>query len=70
MSWECVECNAPDSKVDAVCHHCGKPLCRDDRVVIIDDAFASISGQRRQVAAHCRSCRRRYHPSAISQARK
>jgi hypothetical protein len=68
MAWECAECNTPDSKIDAVCHHCGKPLCRDDRIVILDDAFAGVPGQRGTAAVHCRKCRRRYHSGAISLA--
>jgi hypothetical protein len=68
MAWECAECNTPDRKIDAVCHHCGKPLCRADRIVIIDDAFASTRAQRGPAAVHCRACRRRYHSGAISQA--
>jgi len=66
--WECAECNAPDKEIDALCHHCGKPLCRDDRVIVIDDAFAGMRGQRGQDAVHCRACRRKYHNAAISQA--
>jgi len=70
MAWECAECNSPGSKIDAVCHHCGKPLCRDDRVVILDNAFASVAGQRGPAAVHCRSCRSEYHGGAISQAQQ
>lgn len=68
MTWECAECNAQDRKnpIDGVCHHCGKPLCRKDQVLILDDAFAALSGDARQEAVHCRGCRRQYHPVAVS----
>ncbi len=39
MSWECGECNAREdrhTRIDAVCHHCGKPLCREDQIWIAD----------------------------------
>jgi hypothetical protein len=70
MAWECAECNTPQGTIDAACHHCGKPLCHEDRVVILDDAFASLPGQRQQAAVHCRACRRKYHAGAISQAQQ
>jgi hypothetical protein len=68
VTWECIECNAEDRRnfrIDGVCHHCGKPLCRDDQVLIADDAFATSSEGASQVAVHCRTCRRRYHPKRV-----
>lgn len=64
MSWECAECNRRedrDTRIDAVCHHCGKPLCRGDRVEIADYAFSGVAGKLGQVAVHCRACKRKYH---------
>jgi hypothetical protein len=60
MAWECAECNSKESggkKIDAVCHHCGKPLCREDQVEILDNAFSGAA----PTAIHCDSCRRKYH---------
>ena len=73
MPWECGECNAKENKktrVDAVCHHCGKPLCRDDRVLIADFVFASESGAIGREAVHCRPCRRQHHPTDVSLRRE
>jgi hypothetical protein len=73
MGWECAECNDRSQKPVAVCHHCGKPLCTKDLVVIFDDAFAVVSrkarkkrkagkeGKARHEAVHCRRCRRVHH---------
>lgn len=68
MTWECAECNAHDRQAEivGVCHHCGKPLCREDHVLIIDDAFAASSGEAGRAAVHCRSCRREHHPGSVS----
>jgi len=66
MAWECAECNAREDsqiRIDAVCHHCGKPLCRGDRVELADSAFSSSHGD--QVAVHCRPCRHRYHRGQV-----
>lgn len=67
MVWECAECNVKESadrKIDAVCHHCGKPLCRDDRIEIADNAFSNV-GSAGPTAIHCRACRRKHHASAV-----
>jgi hypothetical protein len=68
MSWHCAECHAPEdsvNRVDAVCHHCGKPLCRQDQVLIPDEAFAPASGPSDRNAVHCRPCHRQFHPMAF-----
>ena len=52
MSWECAECRRGEGQrtlIDAVCHHCGKLLCREDRSVIADTAFDPPGGE----AVHC-----------------
>jgi hypothetical protein len=64
-NWHCAECHASEdgaTAVDAVCHHCGKPLCRRDQVLIPDEAFATLSAMADAVAVHCRSCRHEFHP--------
>ena len=67
MAWECAECGEiekpPKVLIDAVCHHCGKPLCRkcrDRNNTITDPAFAQ-TGNRSRTAYHCVACRRQYH---------
>jgi hypothetical protein len=67
VAWECAQCNVKESastKIDAVCHHCGKPLCRDDRVEIADNAFNSV-GLTGPKAVHCRACKRKHHSGAV-----
>lgn len=68
MAWECAECSSRetddgDVNINAVCHHCGKPLCRRDRVEFIDSAFSLEYGVTGRAAFHCRRCRRRHHRS-------
>lgn len=68
MAWECAECNSKETaklKVDAVCHHCGKPLCRKDQVKIADYAF-SRGGEIATMAVHCKSCRRKHHRASVA----
>jgi hypothetical protein len=68
VSWECAECGRKEDRVvrvDAVCHHCGKLLCRDDRIEIADSAFASTLGQLGLTATHCGGCKRQYHAADI-----
>ncbi|MFC6087837.1 hypothetical protein [Saccharothrix lopnurensis] len=74
MAWECAECQLGEGtpvpggapgvtvEIDVVCHHCGKPLCRNDRFVLVDDAFDASAGEDAPRAAHCKECRQRYHP--------
>lgn len=72
MTWECAECNVADrlGPIDGICHHCGKPLCRDDQVLIADDAFAAFAGAANQVAVHCRTCKREHHPAGVPLGRE
>lgn len=72
MTWECGECNAEEGKnrINGLCHHCGKPLCADDQVLIADDAFAAVAGAVSQAAVHCRACRRKHHLAAVSLGRE
>jgi hypothetical protein len=72
MAWECAECNVPErsedpvTKIEVVCHHCGKPLCRQDRIQVLDDAFSDEPGPVSRDAFHCRECRRAHHPRAAA----
>lgn len=69
MIWECGNCGQSESRqliVNAVCHHCGAPLCREDQYVLVDSAFSGPLADRR--AVHCRSCRDEYHPLSIGQS--
>lgn len=71
---ECGECAAVDGRrvegtmqiahVDAVCHHCGKPLCQDHQVFLADDAFSPGDSGHPATACHCSDHRRLPgHPS-------
>jgi len=74
--WECGECGLVEGhrmegtdevvQIDAVCHHCGKPLCREDQHFITDDAFSRKSPVDLPQACHCSACRRRHgYPRAV-----
>lgn len=71
MPWECGECGSQEGKkdgeimIDALCHHCGKPLCKKHRISIEDDAFSNTSTLSRQ-AFHCADCKKAYHPRAMT----
>ena len=66
MTLECAVCNTPDGKdgkaLDAVCHHCGKPLCQEHRVLILDEQFANRGVPVPRAAYHCSACRQAHHP--------
>jgi len=65
MTWECAECGKKEdeaNRIDGVCHHCGKPLCAKDRVVVTDDAFAAWDMPMPRTAVHCKECKAAYHP--------
>lgn len=67
MPWECGECRQKETdliRINTLCHHCGKPLCNKHRIGILDDAFAGFEGMRSNIAFHCSSCKRTYHPNA------
>lgn len=65
MSLQCAVCSATDGKdgqvVDAVCHHCGKPLCTHHRILILDEQFANRGAPTPRNAYHCATCRQTYH---------
>ncbi len=65
MGLECANCGSNET-INAVCHHCGKPLCEDQkncRFEIQDEAFrgTEISPL---YAFHCRECLETFHPDA------
>lgn len=65
MPLECSVCLAADGKdgkvIDTVCHHCGKPLCREHRVLILDEQFANQGAPVPRHAYHCPGCHQAYH---------
>lgn len=68
MTWKCIECQKAEGEkdvvVDAVCHHCGMPLCRQHQRVILDDCFSRATGPLDRSAVHCGACHQHYHPRA------
>ena len=78
MTWMCVDCNTLETRepstgpartedevvVDAVCHHCGRPVCRTNRFLITDDTFAAEPGTPPAASFHCKECYRRHHDRA------
>lgn len=54
-SLECGVC-ASFTKIEAVCHHCGKPLCDECRRDVEDWVFGELV-----IAVHCNDCQRKYH---------
>jgi hypothetical protein len=60
MVWECDVCNEKQDEI-AVCHHCGRLLCRRHQQVIIEFALSRVDGPIERKACHCKSCRKRYH---------
>jgi hypothetical protein len=65
MAWECSDCPEKErgnSKIP-VCHHCGKPVCKEHREMIADDAFSMTQDDfANRVAVHCLDCRKVFHP--------
>jgi hypothetical protein len=66
MAWTCAECRETEGNdkifVNAVCHHCGKPLCGNDRFRILDEVFSEVEGKVSRMAVHCKTCKQKYHP--------
>ena len=70
--WECGECNrkeGPKNRIRSVCHHCGKPLCDDDRVQIDDDVYSPLVSPAGSTANHCSECKNRHHSRALRTGR-
>jgi hypothetical protein len=71
LTWECSHCGRKEPEdgvgIDVVCHHCGKPLCSNDRIALHDEVFESRSETRAvAVAFHCKECKKLFHPYSIS----
>jgi hypothetical protein len=67
MEWRCAECGEPESgknRVLVVCHHCGKLLCRDDRMPLLSDVFGGDDDETRNLAYHCADCYDTHHKVA------
>ena len=63
MQWRCAECGEPESDkkpILVVCHHCGKLLCRDDRVAHRGDVFER-EDETGDLAYHCADCYEAQH---------
>ena len=72
MAWECGECNRPESgafRVQWICHHCGKLLCKDHRHLVRDGAFSGSTTTSTRTAVHCQDCRDAYHPAHLAHRR-
>jgi hypothetical protein len=60
--WECGHCGAKEGRggqgvrIDAVCHHCGKPLCPDHRHLMVDQGFSVDGVEASPEAVHCSVC--------------
>jgi hypothetical protein len=64
--WTCGVCNAVEgwrmegtneqARVDAVCHHCGKLLCRTHQQARIDEVFSQVGRAGQTEAMHCIDC--------------
>lgn len=72
MAWSCGECGASEGRdgetvIDAVCHHCGKLLCRQHQRWIEDLAFAAPRGGAAVQACHCSSCAPSFKGSELLQ---
>jgi len=64
MAWRCAECGEPETdktKIDVACHHCGKPLCEEDRITLSGDVFSEADGPIDELAHHCSDCYRAHH---------
>lgn len=58
MAWKCGVCG--EGNIEVVCHHCGKPLCKDHLRVVRDKAFSSFAE-----AYHCEACKEEHHSKVI-----
>jgi len=75
VTWICVDCNTPETRdpstgrsmsedevvVDAVCHHCGRPICLKNRYLIADEVFPAPLGTEPTRTYHCKECYQRHH---------
>jgi hypothetical protein len=64
-AWACGDCGVAEdrkhgARIDWVCHHCGKLLCKSCCKAVYDGGFARSDAQPVR-AVHCADCRRKYH---------
>ena len=61
----CTSCNerhGTEVFPDHLCHHCGKPLCAKDTIVVQQDlAFSIHQDTPTAAAAHCKKCAWTFH---------
>lgn len=74
MPWRCAECGRAEQGrkvvINAVCHHCGKALCREHQRHVLDEAFHGHSGSAPSSAIHCQECRSACHPPLLGGRRR
>ncbi len=62
---ECAVCGAHEGQnekvLDVCCHHCGRPLCDDHRILVLDEQFANRPAPMPRTAFHCPDCRDAHH---------
>jgi len=66
--WECGDCSLPEEgafRIDVVCHHCGKLLCKDHRRELPDEAFSGPLVSEHRIAVHCDECLELHHRIAL-----
>jgi hypothetical protein len=68
MPLSCFTCQAPETADHplAVCHHCGRPVCRDHRAWLLDPVFHGL-GRDWDRAVHCPACHSARHPQLTPQ---
>lgn len=62
--WECGSCSmseSPTRRINRVCHHCGKLLCRKCSIEFLDGAFGGAVTAFSHRAYHCDECRDAHH---------
>jgi hypothetical protein len=64
-AWACAACGAVEGEagasVDFVCHHCGKPLCREHARLLFDQDFGGKRAGQEALSSHCSACARSHH---------
>ncbi len=69
MTLTCFVCQKPENSAGllALCHHCGRPVCREHRAWLKDPLFAA-AGSAWELAAHCASCHTAEHAKLAKEA--
>jgi hypothetical protein len=69
MAWECTYCPTKEQRNTKmpICHHCGSPVCKKHRKMVVDGAFsASVDPAATRVAVHCLDCQADFHPDILN----